>query len=69
MGLGVALLEQRQPRLLRVLALRKVQRAAVGLVDAAVGLLGVKALALIEEDAVGVALVIVGLCEVELGGV
>jgi hypothetical protein len=48
MRLRVALLQQRQPRLLRVLARRKVQRAAVGLVDAAVRLLGVRALELVE---------------------
>lgn len=64
MGLGVGLLEEGQPGLLRVLALCKVESGAVGLVDSAVGFLGADAFKVIEDDTVEVAFVVIWLCEI-----
>lgn len=62
--LGIRLFQQRQPRLLRVLALRKVQRVAVGLEDASIRLLRVPVLDLVKDDAVVFVVVVVCLGEV-----
>lgn len=66
MGLGIALLKKGQPGLLGMLALCKVERAAVGLVDPAVCLLWIEALNIIKQDSIQIALVIVGLGQIEL---
>lgn len=64
MGLGVALLQQREPGFLGVLALGKVEGAAVGVVDAAVGLLLVQVLEMGEGDAVEAVLAVVWFGEI-----
>lgn len=66
MSLGIALLKKGEPGLLGMLALCKVERATVGLVDPAVCLLWIEALNIIEQDSVQIALVIVRLGQIEL---
>lgn len=67
-GLRIALLQKRQPSLLRMLTLGKVERATVGLVNPAIGLFSIDMLDILEKDSVKAAFVIVGFDEVELNG-
>ena len=75
MSLGIGLLQQRKPRLVRVLALGKVQSAAVGLVRPPVDLLRVWAVDVFPQDAFDVdgpaivGVVVVGFDQVQLSGV
>jgi hypothetical protein len=64
-SLGITLLKKRKPSLLRMGTLGKVEGAAVGLKDAAVGLVWVDSLDVIKEDPVEIALVVVRLDQIE----
>ena len=66
MRLGVAFFQERQPCFLGMLALRKVQRVAVGLKDAPVSLLRVSVFQLIKRDAIGFQIVIIRLGKIKL---
>jgi hypothetical protein len=64
---GITLLKERQPSLLRMGTLGEVKSAAVGLEDAAIGLVWVNSLDVIKEDSVEIALIVVRLDQIELG--
>ena len=66
MCLGIALFEERKPCFLRVLALSKIERAAVGLIDLSIGLLRAISLNVVEQDPVEEAFIVVWFNEIEL---
>lgn len=66
MSLGIALLKERQPSLLRMSTLSEVESAAVGLENTTVGLVRIDSLDIVKEDSVEDALVVVGLDQIKL---
>lgn len=66
MCFSIALLQEREPRLLWVLALGKVEGGAIGLVNSPVRLFWVTPLELIEQDPVEVAFLVIWFGEVKL---
>lgn len=69
MSLCVTLFKKRQPSLLRMLALSKIQSAAVGLVHLAVGFFRIDTLQLVKEDSLPVLLIVVRLGKIELDNI
>ena len=66
MSLGITLFKERQPSLLRMGTLSKVESATVGLEDAAISFVRVHSLDIVEEDSVEITFIVIGLDQVEL---
>ena len=66
MSLGIAFFQQWQPGLLGMLALGKVKRSTVGLINGAIGVLWVVALQLVEEHTIDIVVVVVSLGQIKL---
>lgn len=66
MSLGIGLLKERKPGLLRVRTLCKVECSTVTLVNLAIGLFRVMLLDILKENSIKVALIVIRLDKIEL---